>query len=84
MNLTIGGTIAMGFLIAGFIGVVVMWVIRSTFLIFVNAYENKNGTIKNPIVRVLKKFDTLMVIAIPFSVFMAGVGLTFIVSYLHI
>lgn len=85
-TLTIGGRLAMVLLISGAIGVFGLWILRGICRIGLHRYEAVKGPISNPIIKSLRKIgsDAVFVIAIPFSIFCSGVGMTLIVGWLHI
>ena len=84
--LTMGGKLAMVLLLSGFIGIVGIWVLRGIFRTGVNVYEKCKGPVSNPVIKSLNRVfsNTILLIAIPFSIFCSGVGITFIVGWLHI
>ena len=85
-TLTFGGRLCMVLLLSGFIGIFGIWLIRGIFRLSLYTYEMVRGPITNPIVKSMRKVfnDSLLIVAIPLSIFISGVGMTFIVGWLQI
>ena len=84
--LTMGGKFAMVLLISGCLGIFGIWILRGIFRTGLYAYEKCKGPVSNPVIKSLQRVfnDTVFLIAIPFSIFCSGVGITLIVGWLHI
>ena len=84
--ITMGGKFAMVLLLSGFIGIFSLWVLRGLFRVILHFYEKVKGPVSNPVIKSLRRVfnNTLLLIAIPFSIFCSGVGMTLIVGWLQI
>lgn len=84
--LTMGGKFAMVLLISGCLGIFGIWILRGLFRTGLYAYERCVGPVSNPVIKSLRKVfnDSLLLVAIPFSIFCSGVGMTLIVGWLQI